>query len=371
MPAFSASDEEIQKQIAQKDAAVNEVVRSESKLRDLLGQVGSYLAKNSSRIGGGLQTSLGTLTRLLGSYLSGKYRDLPVSTLSLIAFGLLYFISPIDLIPDALIPFGFADDAFVLAWVVQRITGELTKFRSWERAEAYEATFRKIPFEEVRQLILIGGWFSKTADYSEHLAIMRRLYPNAEAEHFRWEANAMWETARNEADHAAPATLLKRLESVDLSKTVLIGHSLGGRIAVRVLSQLESPLHHAIFMGAAIDADDPAIPEAVLKVRNDIFNLYSQADGVLRYLYQGYHRKKPLGLTGSEKDIPGFLNIMVSGNEEHYYGLVENIASIQSLLRSKIPLRKQQFSPGMLESFGNLNRHQFLEYIRFLEKPFA
>jgi hypothetical protein len=121
-------------------------------------------------------------------------------------------------------------------------------------------------------------------------------------------------------------------------------------------------------MGAAIDNDDPDFGDAVLQVRHDILNFHNKADGVLRYLYQGYQRKEPLGLSGSAKNIPGLNNFKVSGTEEHIYGLLENAAQLQTILRSRVPLNKLHWGAGPWETFGNWHKHHFLEYLRFLRE---
>ena len=51
---------------------------------------------------------------------------------SLIVAGILYFLTPIDLIPDFLFGVGLVDDAAVLAWVMHAIQRVLDDFAVWE-----------------------------------------------------------------------------------------------------------------------------------------------------------------------------------------------------------------------------------------------
>jgi uncharacterized membrane protein YkvA (DUF1232 family) len=44
----------------------------------------------------------------------------------------VYFVSPVDLVPDLLLGLGFADDAAVLALVFVMVRRELAGFRAWE-----------------------------------------------------------------------------------------------------------------------------------------------------------------------------------------------------------------------------------------------
>ncbi|MDY6813903.1 MAG: YkvA family protein [Pseudomonadota bacterium] len=76
-----------------------------------------------------------TMIRLLQRYISGQYRSIPWQSLLLIAGGLLYFVTPIDAMPDFISGLGLLDDATVLMFVIQRLRGELDRFRHWEGRE--------------------------------------------------------------------------------------------------------------------------------------------------------------------------------------------------------------------------------------------
>ncbi|SOE20655.1 Uncharacterized membrane protein YkvA, DUF1232 family [Spirosomataceae bacterium TFI 002] len=72
------------------------------------------------------------LGRLLKSYADGSYRDISTKNLISIIAGFLYFISPIDLIPDFLPMVGFMDDIALLTFIVRGLGEELEKFELWE-----------------------------------------------------------------------------------------------------------------------------------------------------------------------------------------------------------------------------------------------
>ena len=50
--------------------------------------------------------------------------------------GILYFVTPIDLVPDAVPGAGLLDDVTGLAFVIARLEGELARFTAWERSDA-------------------------------------------------------------------------------------------------------------------------------------------------------------------------------------------------------------------------------------------
>jgi uncharacterized membrane protein YkvA (DUF1232 family) len=73
-----------------------------------------------------------TLIRLVVAYARGNYRDIPIDRLVVVVGGLVYVVSPLDLVPDAIPGVGFLDDAAVIAWVIKSVRDELDAFRAWE-----------------------------------------------------------------------------------------------------------------------------------------------------------------------------------------------------------------------------------------------
>src|SRR5581483_3831836 len=60
-----------------------------------------------------LKRDLQTLLRLMRAYGEGRYREVSGKNLALAGLGVLYLISPLDVLPDFL-PGGFADDAAII-----------------------------------------------------------------------------------------------------------------------------------------------------------------------------------------------------------------------------------------------------------------
>lgn len=74
------------------------------------------------------------LPRMVGRALAGRYVGLSRPRLVLVALGLVYLISPIDLVPEALLNvFGLGDDAVVALWLVGWFLAETDRFLAWER----------------------------------------------------------------------------------------------------------------------------------------------------------------------------------------------------------------------------------------------
>ena len=75
------------------------------------------------------------LFSLAKDYASGNYTAIPKSSIIAIVAALLYFISPLDLIPDFLVGLGFVDDAFVLGLVYKQVLKELDKYQIWKDSQ--------------------------------------------------------------------------------------------------------------------------------------------------------------------------------------------------------------------------------------------
>ncbi|MBL7857882.1 MAG: DUF1232 domain-containing protein [Cyclobacteriaceae bacterium] len=75
------------------------------------------------------------LSRMTKAYTLGRYREVPWKTVLVMLAAFLYFINPIDLIPDFIPGLGLTDDFGVLLWVYNSISVEVEKFVTWEKSQ--------------------------------------------------------------------------------------------------------------------------------------------------------------------------------------------------------------------------------------------
>jgi uncharacterized membrane protein YkvA (DUF1232 family) len=79
-----------------------------------------------------VREQLGLMIRLLRAYALGQYRDIPWRSLLAVVGSILYFVTPIDAVPDFLPGIGLVDDASLLLFIAQQLRADLIKFNRWE-----------------------------------------------------------------------------------------------------------------------------------------------------------------------------------------------------------------------------------------------
>jgi uncharacterized membrane protein YkvA (DUF1232 family) len=91
----------------------------------------------------GAWETLETFVRLLRSYVTGAYRA-PQTTVIMAGAAILYFLNPVDLIPDNIPVFGMLDDAVVITLVARMNLSALSAFRNWEATSRNKTNDEKI-----------------------------------------------------------------------------------------------------------------------------------------------------------------------------------------------------------------------------------
>lgn len=78
------------------------------------------------------------LLELVSAWRNGEYRKIPTGSIVTIIASIIYFVSPIDLMPDFLIGLGIVDDAAVIGFVLKQITTDLENFKIWKENNKVE-----------------------------------------------------------------------------------------------------------------------------------------------------------------------------------------------------------------------------------------
>ncbi|OJV61645.1 MAG: hypothetical protein BGO41_09380 [Clostridiales bacterium 38-18] len=70
---------------------------------------------------------------IIKDYINGSYKQVPQHSIIAIFGGLIYFLSPIDVIPDFIPGVGYIDDAFVIALVLKQVHEDLQNYKIWKQ----------------------------------------------------------------------------------------------------------------------------------------------------------------------------------------------------------------------------------------------
>lgn len=71
---------------------------------------------------------------LIQAYTKGEYRNVAPSTILTIIGAILYFVSPLDVVPDFLVGLGIVDDAAVIGFTLKKLSVEINEFRKWKHS---------------------------------------------------------------------------------------------------------------------------------------------------------------------------------------------------------------------------------------------
>jgi uncharacterized membrane protein YkvA (DUF1232 family) len=129
--------------------AAGEYLENPKKLHRLLDQALHKAGSSQGRLAEVWDSLLASL-RLLRAYASGRYRDIPWASLLSIVAAVIYFVMPLDLIPDFILALGLIDDAALLAWILSSLKNDLDQYIEWEKAQPQDENDPGDPPENTR-----------------------------------------------------------------------------------------------------------------------------------------------------------------------------------------------------------------------------
>ncbi|MAB96493.1 MAG: hypothetical protein CMK71_00290 [Pseudomonadaceae bacterium] len=107
------------------------------RLPSLLASVARKSDRQAMRLSG-LKDDLKLFQALCIAWFRGDYRAISTQALLAAVGALLYFVTPLDGLPDWILGFGYIDDLAVLAWVARTWSDELQAFRLWREQQTPE-----------------------------------------------------------------------------------------------------------------------------------------------------------------------------------------------------------------------------------------
>ena len=75
------------------------------------------------------------LASLLRDWVTGRYRTVPWATLLTITGSLVYFLMPLDAIPDPIVALGLMDDIAVISRTLKLTRTDLDRYQQWRNEQ--------------------------------------------------------------------------------------------------------------------------------------------------------------------------------------------------------------------------------------------
>ncbi len=116
------------------EKAATKLLGKKAKLVTTLGAAGYKLMKDKGSMAE-VKENLQALIRLVQASTSGDYKKAPWKSLVMVVAAILYFVSPIDLVPDFIFGIGYLDDIAIVSYVYKQIVKDLESFLAWERIQ--------------------------------------------------------------------------------------------------------------------------------------------------------------------------------------------------------------------------------------------
>ena len=119
----------IEKELKKRQKEAEKILESIDKTEEFL----QKLEKKLSEIPevGEFLSYIPVFASLIRNYVYKEYTDIPYLSIIAIVGALLYFLSPIDLLPDAIGGIGYADDALVIAICLKMVETDLELYDKW------------------------------------------------------------------------------------------------------------------------------------------------------------------------------------------------------------------------------------------------
>lgn len=126
----------IKETLDKNEAIAKTLLKNTDKLEEYLQKLENKL-KTVPVVGSSL-AYVPTLISLVRNYIKKEYSEVPIGTLLSIVAALLYVLSPIDILPDAIPGIGYLDDAFVVTACLSLIRTDLEDYTSWRKKKGLE-----------------------------------------------------------------------------------------------------------------------------------------------------------------------------------------------------------------------------------------
>ena len=110
------------------------ILQEQSQVKALFGQVSKKLQtlNGSHKQINELLEHVQLFLRMIKKSFTGEYSSFSNKTLLSLVFGLLYFVTPMDVVPDFIPLLGFSDDLSIIYFILKNFKSDIKAFKVWE-----------------------------------------------------------------------------------------------------------------------------------------------------------------------------------------------------------------------------------------------
>lgn len=123
------NEEEVQRRFDQSKEKAKKLLEDRDKMDRFLERLEKKL--KHIPVVGGVLSEIPVLIALVKAFIEKRYFDIPIGSIIAIVGALLYFLSPIDLLPDFLPAIGLVDDAAVVALALKLVHDDVKEYKAW------------------------------------------------------------------------------------------------------------------------------------------------------------------------------------------------------------------------------------------------
>lgn len=133
------SKEKIKKQIDKFSEKAKEIIDNPEKVSTVLEKAIALCDDLSYlRFIGKYFVEASVICNMLNDYICKRYTKIPTATVITLLASVLYFVSPIDIIPDFIPLVGHMDDMIVFGFVRDAAKADINKYKKWKKENTEE-----------------------------------------------------------------------------------------------------------------------------------------------------------------------------------------------------------------------------------------
>lgn len=125
------TDNFVEQEIIKRAGAAEKLLSDSDKTERFLERLEQKL--NKVPVVGSALAAIPVFISLVRSFVKKEYRDIPLGSVIAVVVGLIYFLAPADLVPDAVPLAGHIDDAVMILGIGKLVKSDVNDYKKWQK----------------------------------------------------------------------------------------------------------------------------------------------------------------------------------------------------------------------------------------------